>query len=408
MKTFAAILLACLLSACSAPAQTLDEAVALFRQDRGTDAAAAFEALIRANPRDPAPRAWLAEVHARESGYEAARQLARGVLAEHPCHAQAHNALAQAFPTVEPADLDSAWAHAGRAVECAPDDGTAWMTYWERALLHADTVAEQRAARRIGELGFFTGPAMEMGRWILRSAPPSAVLIAGGEWDYHPMRVAQATEGLRPDVTVLNVMMMPWPIYVRTSAVRSGYPLPPQAAELPDYGYVMGDDGPLLPAQTGALWTSEWFAGRNPRPLALTFTVVDASMVRRGNRLRDEGPVISIHRLPPDGSAPQDDLDPAAFTAAFADLDLARLDGPQAHPSDRDPFRNSMLHPAARVGYLAMTFAAARGYGGDRAGAEQGFRWAETLQDTGHTDADYKEALKNSRINVETMLGGRP
>lgn len=407
MRTLlAALLAAAALAACAPPSRppTLEEAVRLYLRDRGEEAGPLHEVAARAAPGDPEPRVWLAEASTRHGSYDDALRLAREVLATHPCHGMAHHVASTALRVSleRPGAADSMWMHARRAVECAPNDGNAWLTYAWAALFRGDEMAEREAYPRLAALGFFPEPVMEMARWTLRHAPPGAMLVGGGEWDYFPMRVAQVAEGRRPDVVLANLMMMDWPGYVRPLAARAGYPVPPEAATLGDYEILRGEEGPKLAATLGALWADSWLEGRATRPLALTFTIVDMRWgVADSVAPRWDGPVLTLHRLPPGQYGRGFEAEPTATAAAFRDLDLARFDGPQAHPTDRSPFRQtSMMHPAERVALLAVFFAADRQHAGDGRTAREALGWAETLVASGRVRPEHAESVVNTRANL--------
>ena len=216
MKTLATLLLACALApAAPAPlaAQTLDGALELYYQNRVHESLPILQRLVEADPSAVEPRAWLADNLRRTGNAPDALAVARGVLQDEPCSAHAHDVVAsimgQEFWEAE--NRDSAWAHVTAGVECDPDDGNLWLTYWMTAMMRQDTAGERRAQRRVGELRFIPEPVMELSRWMLRVSPGGAVLFAYGDWDYLPLKVAQTAEGLRQDVTVILLPMMEVP-----------------------------------------------------------------------------------------------------------------------------------------------------------------------------------------------------
>ncbi|HEX2081493.1 MAG TPA: tetratricopeptide repeat protein [Longimicrobium sp.] len=403
MKAPLAALLAALCAAAPAPAQTLDEALDLFYRDEIQASLPVFQALVDARPADPDLRAWLAEALRRTGDEARALELARRVLADAPCHAPAHTLAATIFGLQywEPGAKDSARAHATRAVECAPDDGNAWVTYWVTAMLRRDGAGEAAAQRRIAELAFIPEPAMEMGRWVLRSSPPDAVLLANGDWDYFPMMVAQTVEGVRPDVTIVLVSTLELPWYVRRMAARTGYAPPGTLKHLGDEEGLANDAGEaILGSLTLAAWAGEWLENRNPRPLVLAATV-PPELVANVAWPRWDGPVYTLR--PPE-EAPSDTLrriDADAFAQLLPHLDLARLDGPLTHATDRSPIRRTGVHPAEYVVWQLFSYGNARVLQERRDEARRAMAMIDALVATGHVGEEYHETVELLRTILE-------
>lgn len=395
-------LLAVLPLAAPVHAQTLDELMPRIHADTtGYRAYDALSELIDAQPDNVDARAWKAEVLLRmPDGAEDAAEGAREVLAVAPCHAMAHNTLAAAHLRMAgPGALDSAWTHAAAAVECDGADGNAWLTYADAALRRGDVAAEAHALRRLGELAFFPEPAMELARWTLAAAPRNAVLFAAGDDDYAVLRVAQAARGARTDVTVVRLTHLGMPAYMRRMAAATGYPVP-AAAEGTDEGSPVYRDGPsALQAAVGEAWARARLEGGNPRPLALTL-FVDQAFIRDGSALsllRRDGPVVTVNpfrRL----SDPLQDT--AAFTAAWANLQVGRLAGPLVSEGDRGAVRRNTLHPSEIVLVVLAYHAEYRAEHDDPEGARQVMAWVQQVIDGGGPGPDARALVEEVRSRI--------
>lgn len=403
MRSLLAAVLASVICACAAPAQTLDQALEVYYQNRLGESLPLFRQLVAATPDDVEARAWLADNLRRTGAVEEALAVARAVLRDEPCHAHAHDVVAgvMGLEFWEPGAKDSVRAHVTRAVACDPDDGNLWLTYWMAALMRQDEAAERQAQHRVGELRFIPEPVMELARWMLRASPPDAVLFANGDWDYFPLVVAQSTEGLRPDVTVVLLSMMELPWYVRRTAARTGYPVPPQLEGVGDEELLADDeDNPLLKLVTGALWAGAWLEGRGTRPLVIASTA-EAGWVRAAAWPRWDGPV---HTLRPLSEAPADEepsLDPDAFAALLPRLEVARLAGPLTHPSDRSPLRRMGVHPAEHVVQQLFVYGEERAAQGRMDEARRALSLMEELRATGQVRGEYLEMEQWLRETVE-------
>ena len=78
--------------------------------------------------------------------------------------------------------------------------------------------------------------ASAVARELLRSAPPNAVLVTGGDNDSFPVWYAQAVERLRPDVTVVVAPLLATKWYRAQLAHRT--PLVSQGEVAPNRGVV--------------------------------------------------------------------------------------------------------------------------------------------------------------------------
>jgi hypothetical protein len=402
MKIAIPFLLACVLAPAPAAAQTLREARELYFQGEINESLAMFEQLHAANPGDREVQVWLAVNHREFAHNERARELVDAVLRDEPCHAQAVALLAQLVESEAFIDLtmrDSAWAHQERAVRCAPDDGNAWLEYWRAATLRRDQAAEQRAQRRLAELRFITEPAMEFGRWTLRSAPPNAVLFTSNDRDWVPVSIAQTVEGLRPDVTVVFNHMLHRPWYVRRVAQATGYPVPP-AAEGREDEEIMPDDGDgSLMEKTAVLWAREWTEGRNPRPLVVAFGT-STLFLRDAVWARLDGPLYTLHPAP-DARPDAPRIDPDAFAALLPHLEIARLNGPRVHPSDRVPAHYAAGHRAETFMVMLREYGSTLVERGRMDQARQALARMEELRATGVLRPGYAAEADRLREMIE-------
>ena len=412
-RSFPLLAAAALCAASPAPAQPLDEALdralEVFFRNEIEAAAPLIEALAVANPYDPDVVVWLADVHLRLNSPDEAMVMARWALSLQPCHSAAHNLIASAYTRwlwAEPGGLDSLWTHARAATECAPDDGNAWLGYWMAGSMRRDTAAERQAQRRLAAIGFIPEPVMERARWILRSAPPGAVLVASGDWDYFPMGVAQTVEGLRPDVELVQQVLLEFPWYVRWIAARTGLPLPLQVARLGDDEWMPPQDGAEpLPRAAVAGWAQAALAG-GARPLVIAATA-DAEWVKPVVWPRLDGGVYTLHPLPEDTTqAPAPEMDRIA--ASLRHLDVARLAGPLVHPTDRSPVRRTESHPANLMVWFAGYLAIGRHNQGDGEGAREALAWGDRVLATGAVREDHATWFAEVRGQIEDAPAVQP
>jgi tetratricopeptide (TPR) repeat protein len=388
MKPLFPALLGALLCAVPAPAQPLDTAIEHYLAGRFAESVTILDALLDAEPGNVDARVWIGSGQLRMDNPHGALAFADAALEMAPCHSAAHNLAATVY-SLEPWDAGArelVRTHVQKAVECDPDDGNAWLTYWVSGVMRQDGAAQALAQRRVGELRFIPEPVMEQARWILRSTPRNAVLFTSGDWDFFPIMVAQSHEGLRPDVEVALLSMLTVPWYVQALAERTGWPVPP---ELSAPG---GDDWSPAEAYTdqmasiaGHLWAQAALDGG--RPLTIPTTALP-DFVGDVGWLRWDGPVFTL--LPWD-QAPQDTvltIDTGAFAASMRHLDIARLHGPVVHPTDRSPIRRAAVHPASFILYPVTAYGMQSVDAGRMDEARQALAWADQLVATGHASAE--------------------
>jgi hypothetical protein len=192
--------------------------------DRTDSATALFSAAVRQYPSDARLHAWLAEAALRSSNPGEAVQPAIDALRLDPCNAQAHLVRASLFmPRYAPnggVNDDSTWTHLMDAVRCDPRDGNAWSYVWKYSIMRGDSAAESRALRALVTTGYLTSPQVTYAEWLLRSLPPRAVLVTGGDMDTYAPLAVQAALGVRRDVAVVNAVMLNGPWYSKPILAR--------------------------------------------------------------------------------------------------------------------------------------------------------------------------------------------
>jgi len=309
-----------------------------------TDSAATlFKMAVSQHPNDASLRAWQAEAALRSRNPAEALQPADDALRLDPCNAQAHLVRASLFmPRWAPrgrADNDSTWAHLIEAVNCDSSDGNAWSYVWKYAIIRRDMAAESRALRALVATGFLTPPQITYAEWVLRGLPPRAVLLTGGDMDTYAPLAAQVAMGVRPDVAVLNVVMLNAPWYSRPMLARH---------EL-RYDERLPVDSTRTDAQKIVTWLrQEAVTGALGRPVAFALTApIDTSS--RDSALQLAGPYWLVVRP---GVARTDS---AKIAESLRNADALDWRGPAVAWSDRSPVhRLYEPAPALMVSRVAL------------------------------------------------------
>ena len=302
-----------------------------------------FRIAARQRPSDASLHAWLAEAALRSGNPADALQPADDALRLDPCNAQAHLVRASLFmPRYAPrgrADNDSTWAHLIEAVNCDSSDGNAWSYVWKYAIIRQDSAAESRALRALVATGFLTRPQITYAGWVLRSLPPRAVLLTGGDLDTYAPLAAQVAMGVRPDVAVVNIVMLNASWYSRPTLARHAL----------RYDARLAVDSTGTDAQKIVTWLrQEAVTGALGRPVAFALTApIDTTA--RDSALQLAGPYWLVVRP---GVARTDS---AKVAESLRNADALDWRGPAVAWSDRSSFhRLYEPQPALIVSRVAL------------------------------------------------------
>lgn len=368
MPRRALLLVSLLVPAFAARAQEADPFESAKRTFLANDVGAAyamFAAAVRARPGDAERRAWYADAARRLGEATTALSEAREALRLDPCHGFAHEVLASLhspqFQHLTETSDDSTMFHLREAVRCAPDEGSAWMSLWVQSFRLASATEERRALEGLKRSGMLTPAWLAHGSWMLRSAPPRAILLSVGDIDTYPAAIAQGVDSLRPDVALVNTSMLNLGYVVEHLRRRHGLPLPP---DLPK------DSLEHAGERIVRYWRQEAAAGRLDRPLVILHTA-GAEYAANGPGLpKLAGPFWIIS--PPSRRA-EDRMDERAIARSLALADPAAFGGAFVSPKDRSPIRvSAALPPAIMVGELLRMEAEVR-----RALRPERLRWLE-------------------------------
>lgn len=302
-----------------------------------------FTLAVREHPTDATLRAWLAEAALRSANPSEALQPADDALALDPCNAQAHLVRASLLmPRWAPrghSDDNATWTHLMDAVRCDPSDGNAWSYVWKYAIMRRDGQAESRALRALVTTGYLTHPQLTYAEWLLRSLPPNAVLLTGGDLDTQAPLAVQVVNGVRQDVAVVNVVMLVAQWYSEPVLERYALKYDPRTVV----------DSVRNPSDKIITWLRrEALAGKLGRPVAFALTAPIDTVSRYGD-LQLAGPYwLVVPRGTPK-------TDPTKIADSLRSADALDWRGPTVSPSDRSPFhRVYEAHPALTVSRVAL------------------------------------------------------
>ena len=320
--------------------EELDQALALFYENKMEQALPHFEQLADRDRDDADIYAWLAETHRRLGRKGAAVKMAAKAIALEPCHSFAHTVIADAchpFPVgTELLDSDTTWVHITKAVECDSTDGNAWIYLCGEAMIRRKYDVMRKAAGKLVETDFLTDAALAFGRWLLQTLPENAILITNGDMDTFPVMALQKTEGLRTDVAVAEKNWLGLKQYL--SYLRDHYhiPLPVMDAHVDSLHAFMGFPENML--FVSALVFNGWLRMKAEnsfsRPIALAITVYEDYYEDVKDQFQYAGPYLlwqstSVYVTP----------DTSAIRKSIAGIRTDDFTGPWVSEADRSPVR---------------------------------------------------------------------
>ena len=327
----------------AADSTVLSRALTFYAQNRLQEALPLFRQAAQHSPADIERQNWLAETERRLGSMDEAVRTARQAAKLAGCSSFAYTVLATAFDPQYSSwygvSYDSTWSYLHRAVACDARDGNAWLLFWGEALRRRDTKLAWQALRALVTTGFLTPPNLELARWVLQALPPQAIVLAGGDMDTYPLMAVQATEGLRPDVVIVNEPMLALPWYALHFGQQQGLPLPVRAESLAaeDRLGVIPND---LKDSLVTLWRRMATTGILGRPLAFELSTGEQREGSGLGRLRLAGPYWLV--VPDSDSAA---VDTAIVHRALLKLVPARWRGPTLSAQDRSSVRRASQIP---------------------------------------------------------------
>jgi tetratricopeptide (TPR) repeat protein len=327
----------------------LNEALALYRENKLEQALPLLEELVAQDKNVPETYVWLAETYRRLGKKEEAVNTARRALELDPCNSFAHLVIAEAVNPVmgqwAQANSDSTWFHVMKAVECDSTDGNPWLLVWGEAIRRGESALMQKALRRLVETGFLTKAALAYGRWMLRGLPEKAILLTNGDMDTYPPCAVQEVEGLRRDVAIVNRGTLNKDWYARFIRDNYGVPLPFDDAHLDRLDSYKDDQGNLVTPSDQIFrgWLDQKANGPFTRPLAVAVTVDESYWSSARNNMRFAGPFFQWC----DATTAQTP-DTASMHASVEGLTPDDFVGPWVSDQDRSPIRRVYTKNIAR------------------------------------------------------------
>lgn len=382
-------------------AASLDEALALFRENNLEEALPLFEQLAKSSDENPEPHAWLAETYRRLGKKKEAIESARQALTINSRHSFAHLVIAEAANPLtgewEEANSDTTWLHLTKAIESDPTDGNPWLLAWGQAIQRGDAQMVHKAQRQFAETGFLTKTALLYGRWMLRALPENAILITNGDMDTYPPLAVQETEQFRRDVAIVNRGILNTAWYARFIRDNWSVPLPVNDAQLEQLRVYKDEQGNLVTVsdQIFHAWLKQRANRSLARPIAVAATVDENYWSGVKSNMRYAGAFLEWQDLStakmPDSSAMRRSLE------GLSPEDFA---GPWVSERDRSPIRRVYTKTivrnvtAAAIEYSDLLIKANRL---SEAGHWQ--KWAEDLEsktEAGPMFADRIRTLKEA------------
>jgi hypothetical protein len=332
----------------------LEEALALYRENKLDQARLLFEKLVDQDKNNPQEIAWLAETYRRLGKKEEAVRTARRALELDPRCSFAHTVIADAsnpiFGEWAQANSDTTWFHLMKAIEYDSSDGNPWIGVWVEAIHRGDFLMTRRASKELVETGFLSKAALAYGRWMIQGLPEKAILITNGDMDTFPPCAVQEAESIRKDVVIVNRPLLNTVWYARFIRDEEGVPLPVDDAGLQRIEFHKDQQGNLITQSDQIIrgWLKQKATGAFSRPVTVSATVDNSFLSGIKSNLRFAG---AFYEWSDSTSASIPDT--ALITQGLRGVTLDSLTGPWVSPQDRSPIRRTATKSIVRNVTLA-------------------------------------------------------
>jgi len=348
--------------------------MALFFEMKFEQALPLFRQSADQKQKNAVAQTWLAETYRRLGRTDEALRTVRKALELSPCSSFAHLVLAQAsYP-----DNDTIFTHVTAAIECDSTDPNAWLMMWGEAIRHADPALRNKCLRKLVETGFFTKAALAYGRAELQTLPLNAIFITNGDMDTYPAQAVQVTEGLRPDVAVIEREHLGIGWSYRFIRDHQDVPLPVSDGQLDSMTDLRDNQGNIITKaqQIFRQVLDHALRGAFQRPIALAPTLEEDFYSADKKHFKYEGMFLLWQPAQDDGIA-----DTTTIRQCLEGLDPDDFTGPWASMKDRSPVRRYYTKGLVRVlSQVALTYSHELIKVRRFSEAERTLRWVEQFE----------------------------
>jgi hypothetical protein len=283
--------------------------------------------------------AWRSLICYRLEEYEESLATARLALARNPHLGLAHQALGMTFNgqihSASWTNQDSTLAHIIQTTEMAPILSSPWMVLWAEYVKKDDPEGERRALQGMIDNKVFTTGMLEYTRWVLQSVPQNALFLVNGDMDTYPMLALMQAEGLRQDITLINISMLNAVPYGKVICNRAGLIWPISDKDFQNTASIRQEDGSVLNRRDQIIkgWAQLEKIGELGRPLAWALSV-PLSSVDQG--MAEKALVIGgCYTISTEANPPL--CDPSLVARSFDGLDTEKLMSNYSYPAETSP-----------------------------------------------------------------------